>query len=122
MTEGERPTIAPPLRIAIIIGSIRPGSVGTAVGQWAFDIARDRDDAIFELLDLGDFNLPLLDEPQPAMLLDPHQSLADQYTRQHTRAWSEVVASFDGYVFVIPEYNHGISGAQVRSMAVQVGS
>jgi hypothetical protein len=35
-------------------------------------------------------------------LIDPHQSLADHYTRQHTRSWSEVAASFDGYVFVIP--------------------
>ena len=101
----------PPLSIAIIIGSTRPGSVGKAVAQWAYDIARQRNDATFELLDISDFNLPLLDEPLPAMLLDPAQTVAGQYAQEHTRAWSEAVASFDGYVLVTPEYNHGIGGA-----------
>jgi NAD(P)H-dependent FMN reductase len=100
-----------PLRIAIIIGSTRPGTVGKAVGEWAYDIARQRNDAAFELLDIGAFNLPLLDEPLPAMSLDAGQPVADQYTQEHTRAWSEAVASFDGYVLVTPEYNHGTSGA-----------
>jgi NAD(P)H-dependent FMN reductase len=101
----------PALRIAIILGSTRPGSVGKAVAQWAFDMARDREDAVFDLLEIADFSLPLLDEPTPATALDPRQPLVDQYTREHTRAWSTAIASFDGYVFVTPEYNHGISGA-----------
>jgi hypothetical protein len=41
----------------------------------------------------------MLDEPLPAT--------SGQYSRPHTRAWSEAIASFDGYVFVTPEYNHG---------------
>lgn len=100
-----------PLRIAIIIGSTRPGTVGKAVAKWAYDIAQQRNDATFELVDLGDFNLPLLDEPLPAMQLDQGQPFVGQYSQGHTSAWSEVIASFDGYVFVTPEYNHGISGA-----------
>jgi NAD(P)H-dependent FMN reductase len=99
------------LRIAIIVGSTRPGSEGRAGGQWAFEMARNRGDAMFHLLEIADFNLCLLDEPIPARALNPDQPLVDQYTREHTRAWSEVVASFDGYVFVAPEYNRGISGA-----------
>jgi NAD(P)H-dependent FMN reductase len=74
-------------------------------------MARNRGDAMFHLLEIADFNLCLLDEPIPATALNPDQPLVDQYTREHTRAWSEVVASFDGYVFVAPEYNRGISGA-----------
>jgi NAD(P)H-dependent FMN reductase len=101
----------PALRIAIIIGSTGPAAVGRAVGQWAYDMARDRTDAVFELLEIEDYNLPLLDEPQPASTLNPGLPILDQYTREHTRAWSEVVATFDGYVFVTPEYNHSISGA-----------
>jgi hypothetical protein len=66
---------------------------------------------MFHLLEIADFNLCLLDEPIPATALNPDQPLVDQYTREQTRAWSEVVASFDGYVFVAPEYNRGISGA-----------
>ena len=34
-----------------------------------------------------------------------------QYTHQHTKDWSAKIASFDAYVFVTPEYNHGTSGA-----------
>lgn len=34
-----------------------------------------------------------------------------QYTKEHTKAWSAKIDSFDAYVFVTPEYNHGTSGA-----------
>src|SRR5438552_7014499 len=34
-----------------------------------------------------------------------------QYTHDHSKRWSEKIASFDGYVFVTPEYNHATSGA-----------
>jgi NAD(P)H-dependent FMN reductase len=91
------------LRIAIIIGSTRPGRKGEAVGKWAYNVARKRTDAEFELVDIAEFNLPLLDEPMPAMF--------GQYSHEHTRVWSAKIASFDGYVFVTPEYNHGTSGA-----------
>src|SRR5437899_10579007 len=89
------------LKIAIIIGSTRPGRKGETVGKWAYDIARKRNDAEFELVDIADFNLPLLDEPMPPMF--------GQYSDNHTRAWSAKIASFNGFVFVTPEYNHGTS-------------
>ena len=54
-------------------------------------------------MDIKDFNLPLLDEPVP-----PSQG---KYSKEHTKKWAAKIASFDGYVFVTPEYNHGISGA-----------
>jgi len=91
------------LRIAIIVGSTRPGRNAEAVAKWAYDTARQRGDAIFELVDIAQFNLPLLDEPIPA--------ISGRYSHPHTRAWSATISSFDGYVFVTPEYNHGPSGA-----------
>ena len=95
------------LRIAIIIGSTRPGRKAEAVAKWVYEIAQKRSDAEFELVDIKDFNLPLLDEPvSPTM---------GQYTQQHTKDWSAKIASFDAYVFVTPEYNHGDFGrAQER--------
>jgi hypothetical protein len=42
---------------------LRPGRKGESADKWAYDIARQRDDAEFELVDIADFNLPLLDEP-----------------------------------------------------------
>jgi NAD(P)H-dependent FMN reductase len=100
------------LKIAIVIGSTRPDRVGAAVGEWAYKVANRRGDASFALLDVASFNLPMLDEAAPAMLLDKTAPvLADQYQREHTRAWSAAVASCDGFVFVTPEYNHATSAA-----------
>ena len=91
------------LRIAIIIGSTRPGRNGEAVARWVYEIAQQREDAEFELIDIKDFNLPLLDEPVPPSL--------GQYTKEHTKAWAAKIDPFDAYIFVTPEYNHGTSGA-----------
>src|SRR5215472_14361212 len=33
-----------------------------------------------------------------------------QYQNEHTRQWADKIASFDGFVFVTPEYNHSTSG------------
>ena len=54
------------LKIGIIIGSTRPGRNGAAVAKWVYDLACQRTDAEFELVDLVTFHLPLLDEPIPA--------------------------------------------------------
>ena len=53
------------LKIGIIHGSSRPGCNGEAVAKWVHEIAKKRSDAQFELVDIKDFNLPLLDEPIP---------------------------------------------------------
>jgi NAD(P)H-dependent FMN reductase len=90
-------------KIAIILGSTRPGRNGEAVAQWVLDIAKQRSDAEYELVDIAEYNLPHLDEPMPPMMA--------QYTQPHTLAWSAKIAEFDGYVFVTPEYNHSTSGA-----------
>ena len=90
-------------RIGIILGSTRPGRNGEAVAQWVLDQAQRRDDAEFELVDLLDFDLPHLDEAIPPSM--------GQYAHQHTLEWAAKIASFDGYVFVTPEYNHSTSGA-----------
>lgn len=91
------------LKLAVLTGSTRPGRVNPSVARWVYDLASQRNDAEFELVDIAEFELPLLDEPVP-----PSQG---QYSKPHTKAWAAKIASFDGYVFVTPEYNHGISGA-----------
>jgi NAD(P)H-dependent FMN reductase len=58
---------------------------------------------VFELVDIASYNLPLLDEPMPPLFA--------QYSHDHTKAWSDKISSFDGSVFVTPEYNHSTSGA-----------
>lgn len=91
------------LRIGIILGSTRPNRNGEAVAEWVHKLASKRGDADYELVDLKDFNLPLLDEPIP-----PSQG---KYSQPHTKRWAAKVDTFDAFVFVTPEYNHGTSGA-----------
>ena len=90
------------IRIAIILGSTRPNRLGEQVARWVLDIASRRDDAAFELVDLRDHPLPHLDEPIPPSFA--------RYEHDHTKAWARTIASFDGFVIVTPEYNHGTSG------------
>jgi NAD(P)H-dependent FMN reductase len=90
------------IKVAIILGSTRPGRNGEQVAKWVLEIASNRDDAEFELVDLRDYPLPHLDEPLPASF--------GQYQNDHTREWADKIAAFDGFVIVTPEYNHGTSG------------
>ncbi|RNI22584.1 NADPH-dependent FMN reductase [Rufibacter latericius] len=91
------------VKIAIITGSTRPGRVNEQVAKWVVEKAKERQDAAYELVDIADYNLPLFDEP-----LSPFWK---KYAHEHTKRWSEKIDSFDGYVFVTPEYNHSTSGA-----------
>lgn len=90
-------------RIGIIIGSTRPNRIGPSIAQWVYDEASKRSDAEFELIDLADFELPLLDEPEPAS--------SRNYTKEHTQNWAAAIARCDGYIFVTAEYNHSIPAA-----------
>jgi NAD(P)H-dependent FMN reductase len=90
------------LKIAIILGSTRPGRNGKAVADWILAQAAGRTDATYELIDLLDYPLPHLDEAMPPS--------AGQYAGEHTKTWARKIAAYDGFVFVTPEYNHSTSG------------
>ena len=96
------------LKIGIVLGSTRPNRNGEAVAKWVFEHAQQRTDADVELVDVADFNLPLLDEPIP-----PSQG---KYSKDHTKRWAAKIESFDAYVFVTPEYNHATSGAMKNAL------
>jgi NAD(P)H-dependent FMN reductase len=92
-------------RIAVIVGSTRPNRRTRIVADWVYEVARAHltDTAGVELVDLADFDLPLLDEAVPAAF--------GQYQHPHTVRWAAAVGSFDGFVFVTPEYNHSMPAA-----------
>ena len=90
-------------RIAIITGSTRPGRHSEAVAKWVLDHAQRRDDAPFDLVDIADYGLAQLDEMMPASM--------GAYSQPHTHRWADTIASYDGFIFVTPEYNHSTSGA-----------
>lgn len=54
------------------------------------------------MLDLVDYNLPLLDEPMAPSL--------GNYQYEHTKAWAATIARFDGFIFVTAEYSHSVPG------------
>jgi NAD(P)H-dependent FMN reductase len=85
----------PKLKIGIILGSTRQGRVSPQVGEWVKAIADKRGDADYEIVDIADFKLPFLGEAEAPGI----------------GAWNEKLASLDGFVFIVQEYNHSITGA-----------
>jgi NAD(P)H-dependent FMN reductase len=83
--------------LKIIIASVRQGRVGDRVGAWVAEAARSHGAFDVEVLDLAEIALPLMDEPNHPRL--------QQYTHEHTKAWSRAVDGADAFVLVMPEYN-----------------
>lgn len=93
------------MKIGIIIGSVRKGRKGEAVGRWVHELASARGDADYELIDLKSFDVPVLTAPTMP-------SAANRvYEEPEVRAWSKAIDGCDGFVFVTTEYNHGVPGA-----------
>lgn len=93
------------MKIGIIIGSIRDGRFGEGVGRWVTEAAQQRADATYELLDLKELNVPLLTAATVPGAANK------QYEDENVTRWSRAVDACDGFVFVTPEYNHGVPGA-----------
>ncbi|RST72499.1 NAD(P)H-dependent oxidoreductase [Siminovitchia acidinfaciens] len=96
-TKEEETMTTEKLNIGIILGSTRQGRVSPQVGEWVKGLADKRGDANYEIVDIADFNLPFLgttDGTEPG--------IAD---------WNAKLASLDGFVFIVQEYNHSITGA-----------
>ena len=91
-------------KIGIITGSTRPGRNSLQVAQWVKGIADKRGDAEYEIVDLKDFNLPMYAEPISA-------AYSQDYQTPEAIPWSKKIAELDGYVFICPEYNHGVTSA-----------
>ena len=85
------------LNIGIILGSTRDGRVSPQVGAWVKELADKRGDANYTIIDIADYKLPLLGEAGS--------------DASGAAAWSQAVAAQDGFVFIVQEYNHSITGA-----------
>lgn len=85
------------LNIGIILGSTREGRLSPQVGNWVKELADQRGDATYTLIDIADYKLPLLGE--------------NGGDASGAAAWSEAVGAQDGFVFIVQEYNHSISAS-----------
>jgi len=95
-------------RIAVIIGSTRPTRLADGPAQWILKQARARGDMEVELVDLRDHPLPFFDE-MASNLWVPSQN-------PEAIRWQETVGRYDGYIFVVAEYNHSITGALKKAL------
>src|ERR1051326_6330006 len=86
-------------RLHTLICSTRPTRVGPSIATWFHEYAAKHGKFDAHLVDLAEFNLPVLDEPN-------HPSRRT-YTQEHTKKWSASVSQADAFVFVTPEYNYG---------------
>ena len=91
-------------KIAILVGSLREGSINRRVGQSMCELAGDMLDC--EIVAIGD--LPLYNQ-------DSDSNPPEQYVR-----FREKIAAADGVLFCTPEYNRGVPG--VLKNAIDVGS
>ena len=89
--------------IHILTGSTRSGRFNIQPARWLARLGESRRNARYNLVDIAEFNLPLLDEPKSAT--------SQEYQNDHTKKFSEVISQADGFVFVTPEYNHSYSAA-----------
>lgn len=101
--EEEKTMTVEKLKIGIVIGSVRKGRNAESVAKWVYDFAVKRNDADYELVDLADYKLPFLGEELPIE--------RQEEANTAIKGWSDKMASFDGYIFVAPEYNHAVGGA-----------
>jgi NAD(P)H-dependent FMN reductase len=89
-------------RIAIIIGSTRPTRYADAPTQWMLKQVQARGDMDVEVVDLRDHPLPFFDEIGSSLWVPSQNPEAIR--------WQQTVDRYDGYIFVVAEYNHSITG------------
>lgn len=93
------------MKIAILIGSIRDKRATQRVAEYVYEIAAARGGQFeYELVDLRDFDIPLLTSPVHPMVANR------EYDDPNIQRWGDRIAQFSGFVFVTPEYNHGVPG------------
>ncbi|RJL05997.1 NADPH-dependent FMN reductase [Paracoccus siganidrum] len=90
-------------RIAVIISSTRKTRFADKPAAWLMEQLKDHPELDFELVDLRDQNLPFFDEPASNLWMPSSDPNAV--------AWQEKLAGFDGFFFVVAEYNRSITGA-----------
>lgn len=89
-----------PLKLAVVVGSVRDGRFAPAVADWFAVRARTRDDFETDVIDPADHCLPL---SMPSAL--PPEAAASK------DGLSARLAAADAFVVVTPEYNHSFPAA-----------
>jgi NAD(P)H-dependent FMN reductase len=86
-------------RIGVVLGSSREQRLGDRVIRWVLTRAKEVPEADFALFDLACYQLPFFDEA-----IAPWGN-PDRHPAPNVARWLDDMASADGYLFVVPEYN-----------------
>lgn len=89
-------------RIALIIGSTRPTRFADVPAQWMLKQAQARKDMEVEIVDLRNHPMPFFDEAASNLWAPSENPEAVR--------WQQTIGKFDGFIFVVAEYNHSITG------------
>lgn len=81
------------MKFGIILGSTREGRVSPQVGAYIQEIANQRSEHQFEIVDVKAFDLPFMGTAEPNL------------------AWNKKISELDGYIFIVQEYNHGFAAS-----------
>jgi NAD(P)H-dependent FMN reductase len=92
-----------PLRVAVVVGSVREGRAGRAVADWFVGAAKGSDGLDLDVVDLVDVELPLA---MPGWGRTPSPEAAAALAGVTPR-----LAAADAFVVVTPEYNHSFPAA-----------
>lgn len=98
------------MKVLIIPGSVRPNSVGAVVTEQVRAVLEAKENVEIDVADLRQLNLPYYDAPLPPSMEGytiPHESV---------QAWSDQVTAADAVIFVMPEYNHGMTAVQKNAI------
>lgn len=98
-----RPESSTPIRLMVIVGSVRPGRAGLSVALWVHEYTTQFGGFEIDFVDLAELDLPFMNEPKHPRL--------QEYRYKHTIAWGERVDAADAFLFVTPEYNYSYSPA-----------
>jgi NAD(P)H-dependent FMN reductase len=90
-------------RLALIIGSTRPQHFADKPTEWLLEQAAKREDLTLDRLDLRDFDLPFFAEAGSNL----HVPSVDP----KVLAWQDAIRPYDGYIFIVAEYNHSVTAA-----------
>lgn len=84
-------------KLKVISSTVRPGRKGPLVAGWITELAKLKGTFEVELLDLGEINLPMMNEA--------HHPSQKKYEHEHTKQWSAKIDEADAFIFVTAEYD-----------------
>jgi len=84
------------LKIGIVLGSTREGRASESVGKWVLDHTQNNEEVTYEIVDIKDYDLPFLGTSKD---------------NEAIIKWNKKLSELDGFIFVVAEYNHSMTGA-----------